>query len=105
RGPPCGGVKTTVTTWSPGVAEKVRAIGEHVGSSPSVRTSPGVANGRSIVVWVARKVWVVPGMTLQTAYPSRAAKSRTAATAQQDNLRCANERRVTSDCARTDHPE
>ena len=45
-----------------------------MGSSPSVRTSPGLANGRSILVWVARKVWVVPGMTLQTAKP-RPAKS------------------------------
>src|SRR5881397_1467937 len=95
---PAGGVKTTVTTWSPGVAEKVRAIGEHVGSSPSVRTSPGVANGRSIVVWVARKVWVVPGMTLQTAYPSRAAKSNTARTAQPDRLGERRERPATGGC-------
>ena len=46
-------------------------------------TSPGLANGRSIVVWVARKVCVVPGMTLQTAKPRRLETSTTASAVQQ----------------------
>ncbi len=74
-GPSCGAVKTIVITASCR-SGKVTGLGQKsAGSLDSVTKSPGLANGRSSCMRVARNVSLAPGMTSQDACAIRAANT------------------------------
>src|SRR2546425_7254014 len=82
RGPPAGGVKMIVTTWSAAVAPRPgEAASQPAVSTPISTNSPGAAKGRLADPSVERKVVVALGIRLQTAWAARGAGQRVAARA------------------------